>query len=214
MPFTEAQLKEMARQLSCPNGDNGIEMADMMHDTNFGMTKSAITALHISHHDRVLELGHGNGKHIETLLQEAENVSYKGLEISELMQREAAALNIANASFDLYDGETIPFEDHQFNKALTVNTIYFWKQPAQLLNEVYRVLKTGGLFSIAFAQKSFMETLPFTQHGFNLYDNAKLEALVKQTPFQLLSLSPHTEQVKSKANEMVERLYTIATLQK
>ncbi len=214
MSFTEAQLKEMAQQLSCPNGESGIGMADMMHDTNFGMTKSAIAALEIKDNDAVLELGHGNGKHIETLLHQAKHVNYTGLEIAELMQKQAAALNLPHTSFHLYDGEKIPFKDNQFNKAMTVNTIYFWKHPVQLLNEVYRVLKTDGFFSIVFAQKDFMETLPFTVYGFNLYDNEKLETLVKQSPFKLLSLNHHTEQVKSKAGEMVERLYIVATLQK
>ena len=214
MSFTEEQLKEMAIQLSCPSGDNGVGVANLMHDTNFGMTKSTIDALNIIDNDSVLELGHGNGKHISTIIQAATAVSYHGLEISELMQQEAAALHITNSSFYSYDGENIPFEDEKFSKAMTVNTIYFWKNPVQLLNEVYRVLKTDGLFCITFAQKDFMEMLPFTQHGFNLYDDQKLEDLVKQSSFKLINFTAHTEQVKSKADEMVERPYTVATLQK
>lgn len=214
MSFTPEQLKELAQQLSCPKGDNGVGVANMMHDSNFGMTKSAIDALKITDSDLVLELGHGNGKHINSVMQQAKNVSYYGLEISELMKEEAESLQIPNSSFYIYDGENIPFEVDTFNKAMTVNTIYFWKAPIHLLNEVYRVLKTDGLFCVVFAQKEFMEMLPFTQHGFNLYDNAKLEELVKQTPFKLKSLTHQTEQVRSKADEMVDRLYSIATLQK
>ena len=214
MPFTEEQLKEMAMQLSCPSGDNGVGVANLMHDTNFGMTKSTIDALNIVANDSVLELGHGNGKHISQITQAATAVSYYGLEISELMQQEAAALHITNSSFYSYDGENIPFEDEKFNKAMTVNTIYFWKNPIKLLDEIYRVLKTDGLFCITFAQKDFMEMLPFTQHGFNLYDNQKLEDLIQQSSFKLINFSAHTEQVRSKADEMVERPYTVATLQK
>lgn len=214
MAFTEDQLKEMAQQLSCPYGDNGVGVADLMHDTNFGMSKSTIDALKIVDHDSILELGHGNGKHITTIMQAAVNVSYSGLEISELMKQEAESLNIAHTSFHLYNGEIIPFKAEQFTKAMTVNTIYFWKNPVALLNEVYRVLKPGSLFCITFAQKEFMEMLPFTQHGFNLYDSAKLEKLVQQSSFQLIDLTNQTELVKSKADEMVERLYTVATLQK
>lgn len=214
MSFTEEQSKEMAQQLSCPNGDGGVGIANLMHDTNFGMTKSTINALKIVDHDSVLELGHGNGKHISTIIQAAENVTYSGLEISDLMKQEAESLNIAHSSFHLYNGETIPFKDEQFTKAMTVNTIYFWKKPVALLNEVYRVLKPGGLFCITFAQKEFMEMLPFTQHGFDLYDSAKLEKLVQQSPFQFIDLTNQTELVKSKTDEMVERLYAVATLQK
>ena len=59
-----------------------------------------------------------------------------------------------------------------------------------------------------------METLPFTQHGFNLYNHAKLEELVKETSFELVSFTEHVEKVRSKADEMVERNYTVATLKK
>ena len=59
-----------------------------------------------------------------------------------------------------------------------------------------------------------METLPFTQHGFNLYDHTKFEQLVKQTPFELVGLIAHLEKVRSKADEMVERTYAVATLKK
>ena len=59
-----------------------------------------------------------------------------------------------------------------------------------------------------------METLPFTQHGFNLYDHAKLEQLVKETSFELVGLTVHSEKVRSKADDMVERIYTVAILKK
>jgi hypothetical protein len=40
MPFTPEQLKELASQLSKPSGEQGIEVANMMHDSNLGMTIS------------------------------------------------------------------------------------------------------------------------------------------------------------------------------
>ena len=214
MPFTSEQLKELATQLSKPSGEQGIEVANMMHDSNLGMTISTANALNISDNDSILELGHGNGKHIAQILDQAKNTTYHGLEIAELMKQEAENQNLANASFKLYDGQNIPFEGNSFTKAMTVNTIYFWQNPVELLNEVYRVLKPNGIFCIGFAQKEFMQMLPFTQHGFNLYDDEKLKNLVEETPFKLISLTQHSEHVKSKVDELVERIYTVAKLQK
>lgn len=214
MSFTPEQLKELASQLSKPNGAQGIDVANMMHDSNIGMTMSTASALKISDSDHILELGHGNGKHIAQILAHAKNIKYQGLEIAELMKQEAESQNLANAKFDLYDGQNIPFNNDSFTKAMTVNTIYFWEKPIELLNEVYRVLKNDGIFCIGFAQKEFMETLPFTQHGFNLYNHKKLQQLVAETSFELVSFTEHVEQVRSKADEMVERAYTVATLRK
>ncbi|TKC04593.1 class I SAM-dependent methyltransferase [Pedobacter polaris] len=214
MSLTEEQLKELASQLSKPNGEQGINVGNMMHDSNIGMTMSTANALKIADNDQILELGHGNGKHIKSILNQALNVSYFGLEIAELMKKEAASQDLNNTSFYLYDGEKIPFVENTFHKAMTVNTIYFWKNPVDLLNEIYNVLKPEGIFCIGFAQKEFMKMLPFTQHGFNLYDDVKFKELVNKTPFKLISLTQHTEKVKSKADEMIDRAYTVATLQK
>lgn len=214
MPFTPEQLKEMALQLSHPQGAYGITIADMMHDSNFGMTKSTIDGLQLVAGDKVLELGHGNGKHISEILNRAKDISYQGLEISELMKKEAETQNLTHASFTLYDGKIIPFENEQFTKIMTVNTIYFWEKPIELLNEIYRVLQPNGICCIGFAQKEFMEMLPFTQHGFNLYNDTKFEQLANKTSFKLLGLNEHQEKIRSKANELVDRAYTVARLQK
>jgi SAM-dependent methyltransferase len=211
----EEQTKAVASQLGCPTGEDGIRTADMMHVSNLGMITSTADALNLADNELILELGHGSGKHINQVLACAAYIRYYGLEISPLMSAEARKNNPTdNASFHLYDGEKIPFEKDFFHKAMTVNTIYFWKNPIYLLNSIYSILKTGGLFCIGFSQKEFMEGLPFTQHGFNLYDNNKLKNLIHQTPFKLIKLEDFTENVNTMANEVVERPYTVVTLQK
>ncbi|RZL36800.1 MAG: class I SAM-dependent methyltransferase [Pedobacter sp.] len=214
MSFTEEQLKALAQQLGKPNGEHGINVANMMHDSNLGMTKSTYKALNLSNDDQILEFGHGNGKHIGEILSSAENITYTGLEISELMKSEAESQKLEKCFFELYDGTKIPFQEDSFSKAFTVNTIYFWEKPLELLKDIYRVLKTDGLFCIGFAHKEFMQTLPFTQHGFNLYNDEMLQELVEKTEFKLIGITHHTEKVRSKADEMVERVYSVATLRK
>lgn len=215
MSFTKEQLQEMAAQLSRPQGDEGIKVANMMHQSNFGMTKSTVEALKIKDNEKILELGHGNGKHIPFVLEQAENIRYFGLEIAETMKKEAEQLNESSASsFYIFNGTLIPFEDRTFEKAFTVNTIYFWENPVQLLENFYRALKPGGLLAIGYAQKEFMEMLPFTKYGFTLYCDNEFQELIAKTSFKLVNLSNHKEQITSKAGDKVERLYTVATLKR
>jgi len=179
------------------------------------MTKSTVEALKIKDNENILELGHGNGKHISFVLQQAENLAYYGLEIAETMKKEAEQSNESSAtSFHLFDGSMVPLENDTFEKAFTVNTIYFWKNPTQLLEQMYRVLKSSGLFAIGFAQKEFMEMLPFTKYGFTLYGDNEFRELIAKSSFQLVDLSNHKEQITSKAGDKVERSYTVATLKK
>ena len=87
------QLTELASQLSHPKGEKGNEIAQMMHETNIGMTKNAISNLKLTPGDSVLELGHGNAGHLEFLFSQCGNIHYTGLEISTLMNQEGQQLN-------------------------------------------------------------------------------------------------------------------------
>lgn len=215
----QEELQAIASQLKHPTGEKGIEMANMMNETNINMTRHSIQNLNISKENKILELGHGNAGHVEFLFEQAENLKYYGLEMSELMYQEARQINRnfvsqKQAFFSLYDGDKIPFEDESFDKIFTVNTIYFWQKPEELLLEIYRVLKTNGNFCITFAQEDFMKQLPFTQFEFKLYSTEKAQQLIEKTPFKIVYTETQTEKVKSKTGELADRDYTTIVLEK
>jgi len=215
----QEELQAIASQLKHPSGEKGIEMANMMNETNINMTKHSILNLNISNENRILELGHGNAGHVEFLFEQAEKPKYYGLEMSELMFQEARQINRnfvsqKQAFFSIYDGNTIPFEDGSFDKIFTVNTIYFWQKPEELLSEIYRVLKSNGTFCLTFAEEDFMKTLPFTQYEFELYSTQKAQELIKKSEFKIVYTETQTEKVKSKTGELVDRAFTTIVLEK
>lgn len=217
--MNKEQLQILASQLSCPEGETGIGIGNIMHETNQTMTHHSIFCLGVEQGNHILELGHGNGLHINAILEQAIDVSYQGLEISELMKAEANtnnAIAVAHqkANFALYDGVSIPFEDAFFDKILTVNTIYFWARPLILLRELYRVLKTGGKLAITFAHREFMETLPFVEYGFQLYDQDSIVDLLNNTDFIIDRWSTQREEIESKTGDLVERVYSTIVLKK
>lgn len=213
------ELKQIASQLRLPHGKEGTQMAKIMNETNNNMTYHSIDRLELLNNDSVLELGHGNCEHLKYLLDKQSDLTYYGLEISELMTKEAALINKKyvegkKATFQFYDGLNIPFPDCHIDKVFTVNTIYFWEKPQFLLSELYRVLKPGGILNITFAQKAFMEQLPFVKFGFTLYDNDRITTLINQTSFCITGINTKSETVKSKAGEKVNRDFTTFTLKK
>ncbi|MBS7229915.1 class I SAM-dependent methyltransferase [Flavobacterium psychroterrae] len=215
----QEELQAIASQLKHPTGEKGIEMANMMHETNINMTRNSIRNLNIESRNSILELGHGNAGHVEFVFEQAKNIKYYGLEMSELMFQEARKINRnyvsqKKAFFSLYDGNVIPFQDEYFNKAFTVNTIYFWQEPEKLLSEIYRVLKPKGIFCITFADESFMKQLPFTQFDFELYTTPKAEKLMEKTSFKIINKETLTEKVKTKTGELVDRDFTTLVLEK
>ncbi|OXB09037.1 SAM-dependent methyltransferase [Flavobacterium plurextorum] len=215
----QEELQAIASQLKLPIGEKGIEMGNMMNETNINMTRHSIQNLNISNENKILELGHGNAGHVEFLFEQAENLKYYGLEMSELMFQEARQTNRnfvsqKQAFFSLYDGNKIPFENDFFDKIFTVNTIYFWQKPEELLVEIYRVLKPNGNFCLTFAEEDFMKKLPFTQFEFELYSTEKAQELIKKSPFKIVYSETQTEKVKSKTGELVDRAFTTIVLEK
>lgn len=206
----EKDLKELAGQLMCPSGEKGVEVAKMMNATNSGMTYHSIDILPMSQGMKTLEIGPGNAAHLKYLFNREQAQVYTGLDISGLMVEEATRINQVfvdegRASFVLYDGSEIPFEEGTFDAVFTVNTIYFWENPLRFLKEIKRVMKPGGSFALTFAEASFMETLPFTKYVFSLYSPEKVRELAIQSGFAVERTDTRSEEVQSKAGDLVER---------
>lgn len=214
MNFTEEDLKNLASQLSKPEGEMGVKVGQNMEISNANMTAQAILALQIADDEKVLEIGPGNGQQVESILHGRVGVKYTGVDISELMVEEATKINevfvqSGEAVFSLSDGRSLRFADQVFDKILTVNTVYFWKEPHTYAREIYRVLKTGGCFALTFAERSFMEKLPFTKFGFTLYDQKSAVDLLVKAGFEIHRVLPFNEKIKGNMGEFVERDFLV-----
>ncbi|MEL7120275.1 MAG: class I SAM-dependent methyltransferase [Bacteroidota bacterium] len=215
--WTPEELEEIESQLSCPSGANGIEVGNSMNQFNISMTLDTINWLNLENDHSILEIGHGNCGHLKQILEKGNNIQYNGLEISETMHQEAVANNASaisngNISFQLYDGLNMPFPDDSFDKIMTVNTIYFWTEPQQLLTEIARVLKPQGQCIITYSQKDFMVNLPFVQNKFKLYDNEAITNLVSNSHMHCLEIIDRHERVKLNTDELIDRKYSMAKL--
>lgn len=216
--MTEEDLQNIASQLSKPDGEAGIQMGEMMNTTNIAMTIDSINQLNLKDFDTVLEIGHGNCGHLKYFLNQANDLSYTGLEISSLMSEESQKINTPflseNVQFLLYDGMKLPFEASQFDAIFTVNTIYFWKEPQEFFKEIFRVLNANGKLLITMADKSFMTNLPFTKYVFTLYEVGEVQNLAKEAGFKLIEIKENTDEVRSKAGDLVTRKFYTLTLSK
>lgn len=208
--WSEEDLKQIARQLSCPNGEAGIMTGERMNVSNANMIKRTIETLDIANHEKVAEIGPGNGSHVTYLTAAAAGIAYTGIDISETMVQTAQKLNAGliesgKALFVLSDGKTLGFDTNYFDKIFTVNTIYFWEEPSRYTSEIYRILKHGGRFCVAFAHRNFMQKLPFTQYGFRLYDPETVEQLLGKAQFSVERIIQETEQIPGNPGETISR---------
>jgi len=208
----EAEARQIAKQLRQPDGPDGVEVAERLNTTNAEMIETTIEMLGLRDGHSVLELGPGNAQHVADLLMRATKIDYTALEISETMVAEATARNSTpppstSARFLLYDGLRFPGSDEEFDRLFTVNTLYFWEDPALMLSEIHRVLKPNGRAVICFVDAPFLNDRPFAQYGFTVYDAESIADLVANSAFKTVQVDHHKDQVISPEGDPWDRGY-------
>ncbi|MEM9944231.1 MAG: class I SAM-dependent methyltransferase [Planctomycetota bacterium] len=200
----------VSEQLRCPSGNQGSKSAFKMNANNRATNLFAIKELAIADSDFVLEIGPGNGAFVADILKVCPNIQYRAVDWSEDMVNEAIRLNFplvrtGQVKFVLGQSDRLPFSDNQFNKALSVHTIYFWDQPQNHFKEIARVLKPGSRLCLAFGQYDFMEKLSFTKFNFQLYHRAEVIQLLEKAGFKIEKTLMHEECGESNSGERVEK---------
>lgn len=210
--------KEVAEQLRCPSGATGVAFGQAMGLRNLTMILSALDGLGLPDvacdRPRLLEQGCGSAGHLGYTLSQHPGLSYTGVEISPTMVDEARSFNqpfiaAGRAEFLCCAGEVFPLPDAHFDRALSVNTAYFWNDPQATLGEFARVLRPGGLLCLSFAESHFMRSLSFTRHGFRILDADDVLGWVERAglPLDFLAKSDKRDLAVSEHGHLVERPY-------
>lgn len=202
----------LGSQLRCPSGEYAKEVAENMFRSNSFMISKAIEHTSLDKGDSVLEIGFGNGKHLHDLFSVIPNLRYYGVDISEAMVQQASE-EIPAAEFQLVAGDgTLPFSGGFFQGIFTANTLYFWENVEYSLHEVCRVLE--GTFSMAYIDKTFGETLPFTQKGFTFYAVEEVERLYKKVGLKNVCTKSYQEKVTNNMGKEVDRTFHVTVGEK
>ncbi len=186
-------LRQIAGQLRQPQGEAGVEVGRRMNVGNEIINRRAIAQLAVQPGDRILELGPGNGFFVGDIVSTDPTVRYVGCDFSEVMIEQANQLNApfvasGQAVFVQRTEQILPFAENAFNKIVTINTLYFWDDPAAELAECRRVLEPGGQLIIGIRPRWIMEQMPFVAYGFQLYTPQQAADLVATHGFQLTAL--------------------------
>ena len=123
----------------------------------------------------------------------APGATYTGVDFSETMVAEAEAFNAdlieaGKARFHLASVEQMPLADGSFDRALAINTIYFWPDPVRALAEIHRVLSPDGVLLILAQTPEEAAKAPYTRHGFRIYAEAQLRQLHTQAGFRRVEI--------------------------
>ena len=183
---------------SKPHGEAGAEMLSGMNEHHYEVTGWGLSFLELRKDSRVLDIGCGGGETLRRMSEKVTEGSLTGADHSPLSVKmslehnheavSAGRLNVFEASV----GE-LPFADDSFDRIITVESFYFWEDPANDLKEVYRVLDERGIFLIVAdingdAELSEEDLANIRKYSLYNPTSAELEVLLTQAGFSSVKI--------------------------
>lgn len=134
-----------------PQGEEGEQMLQRMNESHAAVTQWALGFLDFGEEDQALDIGCGGGAALKRMSEKIPKGHLTGIDYSPVsveLSRETNAQDIQNGKMEVLEAsvEHLPFEEGSFDKIITVESFYFWPDPAENLKEVLRILKKGGVF--------------------------------------------------------------------
>lgn len=145
-------LKSFFNQCARPEGSLGRAMLCFMNYTHAPLTNWGLKLVNVQDGWTMLDVGCGGGFTIRRLLKRSKEAQVYGIDISEESVTKARQVNAEVLDKQVYvtqgSAEQLPYNDEMFDLVTAVETVYFWPNLPDCLQEVRRVLKPGGKFAI------------------------------------------------------------------
>jgi SAM-dependent methyltransferase len=129
---------------------------------------------------RVLDIGFGEGYGSETFVQAGGE--YRGIEVDPEVVEHARARY--GATFDTYDGTSIPAPDGAFDVVVAFQMIAYLDDPQPLLGEIRRVLDPAGVALVTTPNRSYRLAegeRPWNRYHVREYSAGELETVLGET---------------------------------
>ena len=145
-------LKKLFTNCACPQGRMGRAMLKFMNLCHAPLTNWGLKLLDVQDGWTMLDIGCGGGATLQRLLKRSKDAKVYGIDISEESVAKAKKVNAKVLDKQVFvsqgSAEKLPYLDNKFDLVTAVETVYFWPNLPDCLQEVRRVLKSGGKFAI------------------------------------------------------------------
>ena len=119
---------------------------DEMEEHHLPIVEPMLALIEFEPQDRVLDVGCGTGWLVRRIAPLVSAGLAAGMDVSDAMLERAKMLSIQLPNVVFARGEVgaVPWDNGHFTKVLSVESAYYWPDPAQGVREIFRVLSPGG----------------------------------------------------------------------
>ena len=180
-------LRTFFSQCARPEGFLGRMMLRFMNFGHAPLTNWGLGLLEIGDAWTMLDIGCGGGATLQRLLKRSREARVYGIDISEESVAKARKVNadVLNKQVFVTQGsaEKLPYPDGTFDLVTAVETVYFWPNLPDCLQEVRRVLKPGGRFAIMVEVVERDSVWTDVVEGMTAYSPEELKSLLDMAGF-------------------------------
>ena len=117
-----------------------------MEQEHLPITLPVLEKMRLGPEDNVLDVGCGAGWLSRRLSKSVPQGRVVGMDVSDEMIHHArrASVDFENLMFVTGEVQEIPWEPNFFSHAISVESSYYWPDPAAGIRDIFRVLKPGG----------------------------------------------------------------------
>lgn len=143
----------VVRQCRRPSSVVGRFLASRMNGSHAKLTRWGLSRVQVEPGFRILDVGCGGGRTIETLAAmapdgEVDGVDYSPASVQVARERNASLISAGRVRIQEASVSSLPFPDGTFDLVTACETHYYWPNLVDDAREVRRVLKPGGTFEI------------------------------------------------------------------
>jgi ubiquinone/menaquinone biosynthesis C-methylase UbiE len=181
----------LAQQLGNPSGITSVLAAALWNRRNARLNDVTFDSLALRANDRVLEVGFGGGYLLGLMSTAVTSGLLVGVDVSPAMvasceRRYRSLIREGRLELRCAPAESLPYPAEYFNKACSVNSVFYWADVQGGLSELARVLTGDGCLVLCFTCKESLEDRRFAEHV-RLYEEDEIQQMAVSCGFQVIT---------------------------
>jgi SAM-dependent methyltransferase len=187
----------IARQASRPSGLLGRLLLRVMARETSQFNVEVLESLAPAADEHILEIGYGHGGALAAAAAVAPDARFSGIDISADARREAARrchslVERGRVDLRVGDSAALPWGAGVFDRAFSVNTLYFWSEPTRHLGEIRRVLRARARLVLGFREHSEAAAASFPSPIYRFHSTGEVTALLEAAGFHAIEVHEAT----------------------